>query len=188
MLYHFHQEAAKRCKMTFVSFPNDETTHRAVMENSLQVSLPRKKSNHTIPSSIMEETEETKGGDKDSGVGSREESVIGEEEDGSVCDASLSVGKSLESASHKVSEAKPNKKRRGKGLLALTSYEEQLVEWALKRFLPMGSDGLLPTPEDQMRQVCVVTMDRGESGEDGDGPPKKRAKVILMPVRKKGIL
>ena len=161
--------------MTFVSDPNDKKLHWVVNESSSQVTLLGEKSNPDPQSSISKGPEVKKCGDESSGGGSSEESVIGEEEN--------TVG---ENNRTKMAEVRKRKKRKRKrmGMIILTSYDEEMVAWALKGFLPMGSKGLLPTREDQMQLVSVVSV---EGGEDGVDLPKKKAKVIMEPVQKKGI-
>ena len=92
------------------------------------------------------------------------------------------------------------RKGRGKGdrgSILLTSLEQEMLEWAMGGFLPVGPEGLKPSPEHQV-QVHVVPMDKGGGGggaegvgsgdaNDGEEPPRKRAKVMLLQVRRKGM-
>lgn len=38
-------------------------------------------------------------------------------------------------------------------MVLLTALEQEMIEWALKGFPPMGPDGLKPTPGELMRDV-----------------------------------
>ena len=70
-----------------------------------------------------------------------------------------------------------------------TSYEQEMVDWALQGFLPMGSARLIPTrtQEDEMQLVNLMPKSGEESEDDGDYTPNKRKKAELRPFQKKGI-
>ena len=50
---------------------------------------------------------------------------------------------------------KRGRSRRERGMVLLTALEQEMVEWAMKGFLPTGPDGLRPTPGDSMRDMCT---------------------------------
>ena len=91
-----------------------------------------------------------------------------------------------------------SRRGRGKGdrgSILLTSLEQEMLLWALGGFQPIGPEGLKPSSEHQV-QVAVVPVEKmggagvegARSGDanDGDEPPRKRAKVMLLQVMKKG--
>ena len=72
----------------------------------------------------------------------------------------------------------------------------ELIDWACNGFFPCGPQGLWPTSQDQEQiQVIPFEEERGPSSTaskavstsgDGDDPPKKKAKVMLVHMKKKG--
>lgn len=96
-----------------------------------------------------------------------------------------------------------SRRGRGKGdrgAILLTSLEQEMLLWALGGFQPAGPDGLKPSSEHQI-QVHVIPVEKGGAGgrgttmdgtrsgdsNDGEEPPRKRAKVMLLQVMRKGI-
>ena len=93
-----------------------------------------------------------------------------------------------------------SRRGRGKGdrgAILLTSLEQEMLDWALGGFLPAGPEGLRPSSEHQVQvQVIPVDKEAGSGGgaegmgsgdpNEGEEPPRKRAKVMLLQVMRKG--
>ena len=176
------QEAAKRCKMEFVSRPDDKKLRWIVTEgcpipkliderkdsSSEQENEPTK-----VSTEVKVEPESTKNGEQES--------------------------KPVEPADVVPTESRGGQKTRGrkeKGTILLTSLEQEMIDWAMNGFLPAGPAGLLPTEEQQIPvQVVPMGGNFGEGGgaglgsaNDGEEPPRKRPKMMLLQVRRKGAL
>ena len=83
--------------------------------------------------------------------------------------------------SNRTHKARAGRKGRSKGEFFLTSHEREMLEWALKGFLPQGPlGGLMPTVKEQV-EVKVV------EDEEGDQPKKKLRVMILQEGGNKGI-
>lgn len=163
-----------------MSDPTDKKSRWVVKDKSSQAVHLSEKPNLNASSNTVEECGDMKCGNNGIGEG-LQEPVMGDEV------AGTTAGESAEPNNlHKGVAAKNGRKGRNRGEILLTSYEQEMVEWALKGFLPSGPSGFLPTPADKMQQVEVVPMEEEDVTDNGDDQPKKKSKVMLLQVRKKG--
>lgn len=154
----------KRCKVELSSNPSDKTPRWLVTENSPTAVLIR---------TNMEDDASSPG---------------------AATDATASTATTTRPATPPSSgkkrrrRSKKTAKQAKKSEVTFTAYEQEMIEWACNGFFPCGPRGLWPTSEDQ-QQVHVVPFEDGsnhESDPDYDDTPKKKSKVMLVHVKKRG--
>lgn len=162
----------KRCKTELSSNPLDKVPRWVVTENSPTPTLIRNKEEESSPSR-------------------------------SATDSTKSIP-SAESPPSSSGTAAGKKKRRGKKVtqpkkteITLTAYEQEMIEWACNGFLPCGPEGLWPSSDDQ-EQIDVVPFGddyerelpesnaNPDANPDVDYQPKRKSKVMLVPMKKRG--
>jgi len=172
------QEAAKRCAKTFRSDPGDKDYHWVVIDSSTHLVPtldPPTPDMSLQPSELGPNPRETLHEGK---IGTN-----GEEENGQNMEVELEDPlRSNDNANNnnnsksaiKGSGSKIGKKGKNKGDMFLSAYERELLEWALKGFLPRGPlGGLIPTVKEQAEKAKVV--------ED-----EKTMKVLILKDNKEG--
>lgn len=156
----------KRCKVELSSNPSDKTPRWAVTDNNPMPTLIRNKEEVSPSPSTT---------------------------------ASMDGPPSVETTPTSIKGGK--KKRRGKKVTAkkatpitFTAYEQEMIEWACNGFFPSGPQGLWPSPDDQ-EQIHVVPFEDGydqespesnSNGQDSEYQPRKKSKVMLVHVKKRG--
>ena len=189
------QEAARRCKMEFLSSPDDKKLRWILSDQC------------PIPKLITEkeELDQEEADHLDEGTPVQEDKDLKTEptsldEVSSISDESVSHSSSVEKIFKQEFKAKAKarggrgKKGRGKGFIRLTSLEQEMIEWSCGGFLPAGRDGLRPIVDQQV-QVRVIPLGGGANEEKGlrtggCGPDedlsRRKQKVMLLHVRSKG--
>ena len=160
--------------MSFLSNVNDKTLHWVIRKDFPQATDIDEECNTSIIHGSDKE-----GGD---GVDSCGRNVV--RDGGRECKASENVCTYLKPGNHNLVEVKKSHKGKSNGIL-LTSYEQEVVEWALKGFLPMGSEGFLPT---KTKLQLVRTHNSEKIEEVGRREQIKEVKVDLLEVQQKGNL
>ena len=152
------QDAAKRCKMEFLSRSDDKKLRWIMTESCPQPHLINEKQQ-------SDQSEEVKGGGEvkgDNELKGEEDALSSKRTNQKEAETESVVD---ETTSDMVEEEKPGptkpagrggwRGRRGRGrgdrgAILLTSLEQEMLVWALGGFLPVGPDGLKPLPEHQV--------------------------------------
>ena len=160
------QDAAKRCKMEFLSRSDDKKLRWIITESCPQPHLIDEKQLPDQDEEVKGDIE-VKGDDEVKGEDDTPPKESNKETNQKEAD---SVGD--EATVDEIEEerppmaAKPARERGGwrgrrgrgrgdRGAILLTSLEQEMLLWALGGFLPVGPEGLKPSPE---HQVCKVTI------------------------------
>ena len=160
-----HQDAAKRCKMEFLSRSDDKKLRWIITESCPQPHLIDEKQ-------LPDQDEEVKGDievKEDDEVKSEDDTPPKESKETNQKEAD-SVGDEAtidEIEEERPVAAKPARGRGGwrgrrgrgrgdRGAILLTSLEQEMLLWALGGFLPVGPEGLKPSPEHQVSKVTII--------------------------------
>ena len=157
------QEAAKRCSMTFKSDPSDKDYHWVVLDSStyLVPSLdpPFPDSSQPEPTSRDASCvgEAGAAGNAEEGKSKEDEEPLGSNNSNMNNNNNNSSSNNISGSSTKGSVTRIVKKGKSKGEMFISSYERELLEWAVKGFLPRGPlGGLIPTKMEQEEKAKVV--------------------------------
>ncbi len=170
----YFQEAAKRCKVTFLSSPDDKKLRWIVSGDSpLPKLVIEHDSNENSPIPTILEVDNTIPAPDD-------------ETDQKTSPPTVSTG----SSSSKGKSRGRGKRGRAKGEkigIRLTSFEQEMIEWAYGGFLPGGKESLRPTKEEKETHIQVVPVESKSNEEKNqDDMSKKKRKVMMLQVRSKG--
>lgn len=166
MKQHF-QEAAKRCKATFLSSAEDKNLRWIISENSPVAKLITEQENSQATEIGHEDTASDENADQKDSLSSEGNTI------------SSSKGKSR------------GRGRRGRGRgdkmgIRLTALEQEMIEWAQNGFLPGGKEGLQPATEEREMHVQVVPVESMSYERGQDDLSRKKRKVMMLQVRSKG--
>ena len=172
-IFPLYQEAAKRCKATFLSSPDDKKLRWIISEDS---PLPKLISEHT-----SEDTEQV------TTPTNEEASQVPVIDD-------VAEQKYPQETTSSSAKGRPRsgRGRRGRAKgdkvgIRLISLEQEMIEWASGGFLPSGKEGLVPAVEEEI-QVQVIPVEARSNEERGqdDSASRRKQKVMVLQVRSKG--
>lgn len=173
-IHNYFQEAAKRCKVTFLSSPDDKKLRWIFSEDSPLPKLVTENENPVTPA--IEETNDTV-----------PPPVPGNEADQKTTPPPTETTGGSSSKGKSRGRGKRGRAKGEKIGIRLTSLEQEMIEWAYGGFLPGGKEALCPTVEEKEVQIQVVPVESKNSEEKNqDDMPKKKRRVMMLQVRSKG--
>ncbi len=171
---HYHcltfQEAAKRCKVTFLSSPEDKKLRWIMSEDSSLPRLITEQESPPTPSTAEE------------GV----EAPIPSEDRADQKEPSSRENSGTSAKGKPRGRGKRGRAKGEKMAIRLTALEQEMIEWAYGGFLPGGKEGLLPAPEEEIHVQVVPVEARNNEERSHDDMPRKRRRVMMLQVRSRG--
>ena len=159
-----YQDAAKRCKVEFLSRSDDKKLRWIITESCPQPHLIDEKQQNE---EVKGDSEVKADGDtppKESSKVTSQEAVNPEPvDDGAtveVTEEGEKHGPANKPAGRGGWRGRRGRGRGDRGAILLTSLEQEMLLWALGGFQPVGPEGLKPSPEHQVSLVCRIRYDK----------------------------